>query len=196
MQSPQESADGSRPGGFFDGNAAQVAFAATDNKRTRRIHMNIGDIFRGNYSTFLNVFGGKSAPARNANPSGLPPGVTPYRPDPGMDITGRDPSSYKIVPVSDEVRNALVENARNEFLNGFGMSDGERMSAISREYIQSVPPEDRIDVSWTLGQIHLEEARRLGSLAKSAVPGWKPGDPFDQDMMRDLFTKGGMDVIA
>lgn len=165
--------------------------------------MNISDIFRGNYSAFSKIFGAKSAPtlntlfAKNANAGNAgTAGITPYRPDPGMDITGRDPSSYKTVPVSDEVRNAIIANARDEFVNGFGMSDGEKGSAIHREYIQSVAPEDRIDVAWTLGQIHLEEARRMASLAKTAFPGWQPGDSFDQGMMRDLITKGGMDVTA
>ncbi len=166
--------------------------------------MHIGEISKDNYMQFMKMFGGKSAPALDAmwGKSGKPDTekydangkwINPYE-DPSMDITGMGPSDFKIVEVSDDIRSKIINLERKDFLEGYGKSDGEELSAITRQYIKSVPPSQRKDVGWTLNRISLDEANRLHSLAKAAIPGWQAGQAFDRNLMNDLLSRDSLDM--
>ena len=50
------------------------------------------------------------------------------------------------------------------------MSDGEIESEIIRNYVMSLPPEERAAAGWTLNQISLQEADRLGEYVHQRDP--------------------------
>lgn len=166
--------------------------------------MRIGEVNKDNYMSYLKLFGVKDTKSLDAivNPSGSlnvqqydenGNWINPYG-EPGMNITGRDPSSNKIVEVSDEIKEKLVNLARSEFLDGYGLSDGEKLSAIVLEYKRSMPEEERINIGWTLQHVYGEEARRIHGLAKENIPGWRSGQPFDRDSMSNLINKASVDL--
>lgn len=110
-----------------------------------------------------------------------------------MDITGMTAADFKIVPVSDEIRNALINQERKDFLENYGMSNGEELSALMRKYIAGVPENERINVGWTLNQISLNEAQRLTDFAKERIPGWQAGKPFDRSIFADIMSSRSID---
>ena len=114
---------------------------------------------------------------------------------PGMDITGKDPSSWqKIIDVSDDVREKMISIARKDFVNNYGMSDGEEESAAIKKYLWTLPEDKRLSASWTLQQIYRQEAQRLADIVKSKVPGWQYGEPFDRTILTCLPSGSIFDV--
>mgnify|MGYP000838514013 CR=1 FL=1 len=73
----------------------------------------------------------------------LPPKghVNPYCPE-GMDITGRT-DFRRIVPVDEGVANKIKSLVFESMKKNCGMSDGEIESEIIRNYVMSLPPEER-----------------------------------------------------
>ena len=73
----------------------------------------------------------------------LPPKehVNPYCPE-GMDITGRT-DFRRIVPVDEGVANKIKSLVFESMEKNCGMSDGEIESEIIRNYVMSLPPEER-----------------------------------------------------
>jgi len=115
---------------------------------------------------------------------------------------GDDMSKHnRIVPVSDEVRNKIIDTVRKEFLeNGNGMSrDGgsDKLAAINKAYRKSVSPSERLSVSWTLSQIQIEEERRLVAYVKKIDPTWDFGKKFDKNILiNSNFGTNTVDVKA
>jgi len=98
-----------------------------------------------------------------------------------------DVSWKQIVPVSEGIKNKLIETVRRQFItnaNGMGLaSDGDEIGAIMKEYRKNIPPSERLSVTWTLGQIVSDEEQRLVDYVKAKVPGWKHGQPFDRNIL-------------
>ena len=105
------------------------------------------------------------------------PHVNPYG-TPGMSLN--DAGDYrKIVPVDEGIAQRVKQIAFDHMKNGYGVSDGEDISAVIRDYTMSLSPEKRLSVSWTLNEIFHSEATRLGEFVHQQDPGWDWGKPFD-----------------
>ena len=120
------------------------------------------------------------------------PHVNPYG-TPGMSLN--DAGDYrKMVPVDEGVVQQVKQIAFNHMKNGYGVSDGEDISKVIRDYTMSLAPEQRLSASWTLNEIFHSEATRLGEYVHQSVPGWDWGKPFDTSIL-DGYQQG-MDMQA
>ena len=121
-----------------------------------------------------------------------PPGhVNPYCPE-GMDITGRT-DHRRIIPVDEEIVNKIKSLAFDDMVKNGGMSDGEEESQIIKSYIMTLPPEKRAAAGWTLNQISLQEADRLGEYVHQRDPSWNCGKPVKPGILDDY--KSGMNIL-
>ena len=123
----------------------------------------------------------------------LPPKghVNPYCPE-GMDITGRT-DFRRIVPVDEGVANKIKSLVFERMEKNGGMSGGEIESEIIKDYVMSLPPEERAAAGWTLNQISLQEADRLGEYVHQRDPSWNWGKPVKPDILDDY--KSGMNIL-
>lgn len=70
----------------------------------------------------------------------------------------------------------MIEN------NGMTGNHSKRVD-VKRAYLDSVAPEKRIDVKYTLDRILIDEGRRLVEFVKSKDPNWDFGKPFDKSIL-------------
>jgi hypothetical protein len=179
--------------------------------------MRIGDVNQDNYKQFLKLFGikdskaldnimgkdGKASTKQTTEDEVYAQLVREGRVEEGMLIKeGDDISKYnRIVPVSDEVRNKIIDTVRRQFLeNGNGMTkpgDSDEFAKIGKDYRKNIPPSERLAVSWTLNKIQLDEAQRLVDYVKSKNPSWNYGQRFDKSILTstDFGTKS-VDIKA
>ena len=109
------------------------------------------------------------------------PHVNPYG-TPGMSLN--DAGDFrKMVPVDEGVVQQVKQIAFNHMKNRYGVSDGEDISKVIRDYTLSLAPEQRLSASWTLNEIFHSEATRLGEYVHQRVPGWDWGKPFDTSIL-------------
>ncbi len=109
------------------------------------------------------------------------PHVNPYG-TPGMSLN--DAGDYrKMVPVDEGVVRQVKQIALSHMKNGYGVSDGEDVSAVIRDYAMSLSPEKRLSASWTLNEIFHREAVRLGEFVHQQDPSWDWGKPFDTSIL-------------
>ena len=107
--------------------------------------------------------------------------VNPYG-TPGMSLN--DAGGYrKMVPVDEGVVQQVKQIAFDHMKNGFGVSDGEDVSKVIRDYACSLPPEQRLSASWTLNEIFHNEATRLGEYVHQQDPNWDWGKSFDSSIL-------------
>ena len=83
--------------------------------------------------------------------------------------------------------------ALDHMKNGYGVSDGEDISAVIRNYTMSLAPEKRMSASWTLNEIFHSEATRLGEYVRQHDPSWDWGTPFDTSIL-DGYQQG-VDIL-
>lgn len=122
-----------------------------------------------------------------------PPGhVNPYCPE-GMDITGRT-DHRRIIPVDEEIVNKIKSLAFDDMVKNGGMSDGEEESQIIKSYIMTLPPEKRAAAGWTLNQISLQEADRLGEYVHQRDPSWNWGMQVKPGILDNY--KPGTDILV
>ena len=120
------------------------------------------------------------------------PHVNPYG-TPGMSLN--DAGDYrKIVPVDKGVVQQVKQIALDHMKNGYGVSDGEDISAVIRNYTMSLAPEKRMSASWTLNEIFHNEAVRLGEFVRQHDPSWDWGKPFDTGILEGY--RQGVDTTA
>lgn len=118
------------------------------------------------------------------------PHVNPYG-TPGMSLN--DAGDYrKIVPVDKGVVQQVKQIALDHMKNGYGVSDGEDISAVIRSYTMSLSPEKRLSASWTLNEIFHSEATRLGEFVHQHDPSWDWGKPFDTSILGGYWQ--GLDI--
>lgn len=82
----------------------------------------------------------------------------------GMDITGKDPSEWhKIVDVSEEGRQSMFDMVKREFIQEKGIANGDttQRSEVFAAYQRSIPKQDRLTATWTLGQYEQMRSREL-----------------------------------
>ena len=109
------------------------------------------------------------------------PHVNPYG-TPGMSLN--DAGDYRqMVPVDEGVVQQVKQIAFDHMKRGYGVSDGEDISKVIRDYTMSLAPEKRLSASWTLNEIFHNEAARLGEYVHQRVPGWDWGKPFDTSIL-------------
>lgn len=116
----------------------------------------------------------------------LPPSghVNPYCPE-GMDITGRT-DHRRIIPVDEGVANKIKALVFESMVERGGMSDGtNRTGDIINAYVMTLSPEKRAAAGWTLNQIHLQEANRLGEYVHQRDPSWNWGMPVKPGILED-----------
>jgi hypothetical protein len=122
----------------------------------------------------------------NGQPGKIPDEVIQSR------IARRDPNmlmkreGYKTVEISAQTRGRITEFTQDEFLSGYGMSDGEDYMALVKSLAASVPSIDRGDFLHTLHNIHHNEVARLKSFVLQLNPSWKYGEPFDREAVRSM----------
>lgn len=109
------------------------------------------------------------------------PHVNPYG-TPGMSLNNAG-DYRKIVPVDEAVVQQVKQIALDHMKNGRGISDGEDISAVIRNYTMSLSPEKRMSASWTLNEIFHSEAVRLGEFVHQHDPSWDWGKPFDTSIL-------------
>lgn len=160
--------------------------------------MRIGEINKNNYMEYIKLFSEfkRKKNQRKGNLSNILPGKPTFAEKlgnadseymiPGMYITGKDPSEWqKNIKVSDDIKDKMLNLARKEFLNNYGLTDGEERSALIRNYILSIPESQRLSAAWTLDEIFSSESQRLIDIAKTKIPGWQNGQAFDRSFFKD-----------
>ena len=165
-------------------------FFSIKNKGDKNI-MRIGDITEDNYMDFMRLFtkeeSVKEKPSLNESRTSnhRRARVTQGIPDSPSDLEGLDTTHMshaertRLVDVSDDVRNRMIEFVRREFSTQWGMTDGEGCNAIIREYTRGVTPKDRIGTINMLSLIRREEYARLFALAREFNPNWQSGMRID-----------------
>lgn len=114
--------------------------------------------------------------------------------EPGMDITGRS-DWKKIVEVSDDIKEKVIEQTRKNFINGFGMVNekSESFNELIKKHAQTLPVDERASTMWTLTQIKTAEAQKLVDIVRENNPIWKHGEPFDPNIFDEYFSSSGFD---
>ena len=108
--------------------------------------------------------------------------VNPYG-TPGMSLNDAGDDYRNIVPVDKGVVRQIRQIAFNHMKNGCGVSDGEDISRVIRNYTMTLAPEQRLSASWTLNELFHSEALRLGEYVHQQDPGWDWGKPFDTSIL-------------
>ena len=115
------------------------------------------------------------------------PHVNPYG-TPGMSLN--DAGDYrKIAPMDESVIQQVRQIAFDHMKNVYGVSNGEDISAVIRNYTLSLSPEKRLSASWTLNEAFHDEAVRLGEFVRQHNPDWDWGKPFDTGIL-DGYQRG------
>ena len=125
----------------------------------------------------------------------LPPSdhVNPYCPK-GMDITGRT-DHRRMIPVDEGVANKIKSLVYESMVERGGMNDGTNQTGdIINSYVMTLSPEKRAAAGWTLSQIHLQEANRLGEYVHQKDPSWNWGKPVKPGILEGY--QSGIDLLA
>lgn len=168
--------------------------------------MRLGEITKENYMDYIKLFGGKNAKSLDEM-WGKNKKTTETKSDDdinenmvnqygvkGMSLHYKDDADWKkIVDVPDDIREKLINLAKQEFTENYGMTDGEAQSSLIGKYLASVPESERLSVSWTLQHIFSDESRRLAEYVKENVSGWQYGKPFDRSILADVISNGSID---
>lgn len=110
----------------------------------------------------------------------------------GMCVTGR--SDYKkIIPVSDEMKNHVLEDVKMAYYKYNGMSgdneaEWDAYYRKNNEYYKTLKKEDRLSAAWTLGQLHLGISNKVTSAIKAKVPGWTAGNYIPEGLLDEIFA--------
>ena len=110
----------------------------------------------------------------------------------GMCVTGR--SDYKkIIPVSDEMKQHVLEDVKMAYYKYNGMSgdneaEWDAYYRKNNEYYKTLKKEDRLSACWTLNQLHLGISKKVTSAIKAEVPGWTAGKPIPEGLLDKIFA--------
>lgn len=93
-----------------------------------------------------------------------------------MDVTGRNGDYKKIIPVSKEMKEHVLNDVKNAYYKYNGMSGDNEAEwddyyRKNNEYYKTLKREDRLSACWTLGQLNLEISHRVSNAIKSKIPG-------------------------
>ncbi|MEY8336457.1 DUF3879 family protein [Lachnospiraceae bacterium 62-35] len=107
----------------------------------------------------------------------------------GMDITGKSPSEWhKIVDVSEEGRQSMFDMVKREFIQENGIQNGDttQRSEVFAAYQKSIPKEDRLTATWTLGQYERMYNAACYEAVRASDPSWQPGQYFDPRVLDNV----------
>ncbi len=109
----------------------------------------------------------------------------------GMRITGRT-DWKKIIDVSDEMKQHILDDVKKEFYKYGGMSGDSNFETDAyfdkiHSYIKTLKPNDRSSAAWTLSQLHLDLAHAVNNAVKNKIPGWTSGQPIPSDVLDEIF---------
>ena len=101
-------------------------------------------------------------------------------------INGKD--WKKIVSVSDKVKSDLEKVVKQDFIssNGAYIPEESKRHDVIKQYLNTIPSEQRNSASWTLSRMAGDYASRMETLVKKNNPGWKPGDAFDTSILDQM----------
>lgn len=114
----------------------------------------------------------------------------------GMCVTGR--SDYKkIIPVSDEMKQHVLEDVKMAYYKYNGMSgdneaEWDAYYRKNNEYYKTLKKEDRLSAAWTLNQLHLGISGKVTSALKEKIPGWTAGQSIPKGMLDEIFADEGI----
>ena len=106
----------------------------------------------------------------------------------GMDVTGKGTSWQKLTSISEEYRQKMFDNVKQEFIRENGISNGDttKRSDIFKEYQLSVSKDKRLSGTWTLEQYEGQYRAAMYAAVKSAHPNWKPGQKLDASILDNV----------
>lgn len=107
----------------------------------------------------------------------------------GMCIHGKDPSEYRqIIGISEEGKQSVFDMVKSEFIENNGVLNGDttRKSEVFAQYQKSIPREDRLKATWTLGELEQEYREALIDKVKASNPDWEIGQKFDSSILSDV----------
>lgn len=96
----------------------------------------------------------------------------------GMCATGKSLSEmHRIINVSESARQSMFDEVKRHFMQENGVANGDttRRSEIFKAYQLSVPVEDRLKGTWTLGQYEKNYRPAFYNACKAADPTWELG---------------------
>lgn len=98
----------------------------------------------------------------------------------GMDVTGKGISWQKLTSVSEEYRQKMFDNVKQEFIQENGVSNGDttKRSDIFKDYQLSVNKDKRLSGTWTLEQYEGQYRSAIYAAVKVVNPNWKPRQKF------------------
>lgn len=106
---------------------------------------------------------------------------------PGMNATGKDPSAWHIiVEIPEDVRQGIFDLEREGFLEGYGLGKADGRSEFYHAFQLTLPEEERLAATWTLGRYELMYATAFVAAVREALPYWDYGDPFDPEIVADI----------
>ncbi len=116
--------------------------------------------------------------------------------DHSRNITGSS-AHKKIVPVSESVKQKILDITSKEVAKNFAMSDGEAVSSVIRGYLDTLPSEERSSANWTLQRFTIQIQRSYVDKIKSHNPSWTQGQYFDPKVL-DGFNplQGQLDITV
>lgn len=111
----------------------------------------------------------------------------------GMDVTGRNGDYKKIIPVSQEMREHVLNDVKNAYYKYNGMSgdneaEWDAYYRKNNEYYKTLKREDRLSACWTLSQLNLELSRKVSDAVKAQIPGWQAGNPIPEGLLDKIFA--------
>ena len=114
---------------------------------------------------------------------------------PGMLVNGIPESErHQIISVSEDARQRMFDETKRHFLQEYGVANGDttRRSEVFRAFQLSIPKEDRLKGTWTLGQYERAYRQAFSDAVKAADPNWELGQPFDRSIL-DSVTRESVD---
>lgn len=114
---------------------------------------------------------------------------------PGMVVNGIPESErHQIIDISEEARQKMFDETKRHFLQEYGVANGDttKRSEVFREFQLSIPKEDRLKGTWTLGQYEKAYRQAFYDAAKATDPNWELGMPFGKKVL-DSVTRESVD---
>lgn len=114
---------------------------------------------------------------------------------PGMIMNGIPESErHQIIDVSEEARQKMFDETKRHFLQEYGVANGRttKRSEVFREFQLSIPKEDRLKGTWTLGEYERAYRQAFYDAVKAADPNWSLGQPFSRKIL-DNVTRESVD---
>ena len=114
---------------------------------------------------------------------------------PGMIMNGIPESErHQIIDVSEEARQKMFDETKRHFLQEYGVANGRttKRSEVFREFQLSIPKEDRLKGTWTLGEYERAYRQAFYDAVKATDPNWSLGQPFSRKIL-DSVTRESVD---